>query len=320
MKGAVILNIEHLRYVLEVDRAGSISQAAENLYMKQPNLSKAIKELETALNITIFVRTSKGARLTAKGREFLHYAQSILQQYEEMEALGRDNDSNVQSLRVSVPRASYIVDAFTTFLNQLNMEKPIQIDFSETNALRAIRHVAGGQSRLGIIRCKTQYLNYFSSLLEENGLTCQSLLESEYLILLAHTHPLRKKEILDIQELLPYIEIVHGDTTMPYISGSMTETERASTPGNKKIQVYERGSQFDILTRVSGAYMWVSPMPEDLLRRNGLVQKHCCQSSNFTDLLIYPQKHKFHAQEQNFLDCLKKTIREILAGRLYCHI
>ena len=54
------MNILHLKYAVEVAKTRSISKAAENLYMGQPNLSRAIKELEESLGITIFRRTTKG--------------------------------------------------------------------------------------------------------------------------------------------------------------------------------------------------------------------------------------------------------------------
>lgn len=309
------MNIEHLKYVLEVDRAGSISQAAENLYMGQPNLSKAIKELESTLNITIFKRTPRGAEITANGREFLRYARSILRQYEEMEALGKEDRKETQNFRVSVPRASYIVEAFTSFLLNLDGDKPIQVDFWETNALRAIQHVADGVAPMGIIRCKAEYQNYFTSLLQENGLVWRPLLEFEYLLLLSNEHPLAEKDIIDEEELLPYTEIIHGDTSFPRMAETITETERGYTPGDKKVTVYERGSQFDILTRVPTTYMWVSPMPQDLLTRNQLVQKRPRQGPRFNDILIHLAGRDFTPLEKMFLSQLEESVDSILSQK-----
>ncbi len=307
------MNIEHIKYVLEVDRAGSISLAADNLFMGQPNLSKAIKELEQTLNITIFKRTSKGVQITQKGKEFLRYAKGILKQYEEIEALGQNNDRDVQGLCVSVPRASYVADAFTTFLSGLNADKPILTDFQETNALRAIQHVSDGVSNLGIIRCKAEYQNYFISLLTESGLLWRKLLEFEYQLLVSENHPLSGKYIVNERDLLPYIEIVHGDTAMPRMSGSMPETERGVTPGDKKVHVYERGSQFDILARVPGAYMWVSPMPQDILVRNGLKQIRGAQSPKFVDMLIYQAGYAFSELENKFISLVSELANDIAA-------
>ena len=80
-------NIQHLRYAVEVEKTGSISRAAENLFMGQPHLSKAIRELEEDMNITIFNRTSKGVVPTPQGAQFLEYARNILMQIDELESL-----------------------------------------------------------------------------------------------------------------------------------------------------------------------------------------------------------------------------------------
>ncbi len=81
------MNLQHIKYAVEVQKTGSITQAAENLYMGQPNLSKAIRELEKSLGIVIFKRTSKGVLPTAQGEEFLRYAKSILDQVQRIEDL-----------------------------------------------------------------------------------------------------------------------------------------------------------------------------------------------------------------------------------------
>ena len=81
------MNITHLRYAVEVEKAKSINKAAENLYMGQPNLSRAIRELEEELGITIFNRSSRGMTITPEGEEFLSYAHRILEQVSEVEAI-----------------------------------------------------------------------------------------------------------------------------------------------------------------------------------------------------------------------------------------
>lgn len=81
------MNILHLKYAVEVAKAGSLSKAAEALYMNQPNLSRAIKELEASLGITIFGRSAKGVYVTPEGEEFLGYARKILSQIDEVEAI-----------------------------------------------------------------------------------------------------------------------------------------------------------------------------------------------------------------------------------------
>jgi biotin operon repressor len=90
------MNIQHLKYAVKVGKTGSITQVADNLYMGQPNLSKAIRELKSSMGIAIFKRTGKGVVPTKKGQEFLGYARSILSQIEEMESLYKSEKANKQ--------------------------------------------------------------------------------------------------------------------------------------------------------------------------------------------------------------------------------
>lgn len=119
------MNTQYFKYVIEVERTRSITQAAENLYMGQPNLSRAIKEIEETLGFPIFERTTKGVVPTAKGTEFLTYAHNIVQQLEKMSHLSIQDVSDAQVFNVSIPRASYISDALVSFLKTLD---PSQTD------------------------------------------------------------------------------------------------------------------------------------------------------------------------------------------------
>ena len=97
------MNTLHLKYAVEVEQTGSISKAAENLYMNQPHLSKTIRELEDSLGIVIFKRTPKGVIPTKKGTEFLIYAKKILAQLKEMESIYKPDTDKTQKLDISVP-------------------------------------------------------------------------------------------------------------------------------------------------------------------------------------------------------------------------
>ena len=138
--------------MLEIEKTGSISQAAANLYMSQPNLSKALRELEISLGLTIFQRSSKGVQPTLKGREFLSYARSVMDQVEAMEALSRP-DHALLGFHVSVPHSAYLSLAFSRFVQQLDREKPLDVSFRETSSANVLARVEGGLNRIGIIRC-----------------------------------------------------------------------------------------------------------------------------------------------------------------------
>ena len=136
------MNLTHLKYMVEVERHGSITKAAAALYMGQPNLSKAIKELEREFGVPIFRRSAKGVIPTEKGKEFLLHAKAILSQVEKMEQLSREDDRSVLEFSLLLPRASYISHAFTLFLNEVDAVERMNIKFKETNSMSAIDLVA----------------------------------------------------------------------------------------------------------------------------------------------------------------------------------
>ncbi|MGN0617507.1 MAG: LysR family transcriptional regulator, partial [Ruminiclostridium sp.] len=136
------MNLLHLKYAAEIELTGSINKAAKSLYIAQPNLSRGIKELESTLGITIFKRTSKGMVPTAEGEEFLRYAKEILSQIDEVEELYKNGKKISLKFSISVPRASYITEAFAQFSNKIESSKPVEIFYMETNAMRTVSNVA----------------------------------------------------------------------------------------------------------------------------------------------------------------------------------
>lgn len=307
------MNITHLRYAIEVEKTGSISQAADNLYMGQPNLSKAIKELEESVGIIIFKRTSRGVIVTPSGFKFLRYAQNILNQLDEMESIYTIHKTNTQSLNVAFPRASYISQALTNFVNSLSLEKEIDINILETNNTKIIKNVVEGENSFGIIRFQSSQENFIKNYLFEKNLDFEEIYEFEYLALMSKNHPLANEKEVIYNKLHNYIEIVHGDITSPSVSYLDVKKQNPDLhPSKLKISVYERGSQFDLLSQVPTTYMWVSPIPQDILNRQGLIQRKCIVPNHkFKDFIIFPKSYKFNEYEKDFITEVKKVCTEI---------
>ena len=303
------MNLQHLKYMVEVERVGSITKAAANLFMGQPNLSKAIKEVETEIGITVFKRSAKGVFPTEKGAEFLEYAKTILVQMDKIEALYKPEITDTIRFGISVPRASYITHAFTEFVNSLDSSKRLSIDFRETNSMDTINHVCDSTSSLGVIRYDMDNEEYFMSLLNEKNLKHELILEFEYRALISANDPLADSDI-SVESLSDHIELTHGDYEVPYISSDYIRKNGGKCP--KRIYVYERGSQFDLLTDVKGTYMWVSPMPSGILRRLNLVQKKCTGNSvRYADVLIYQPSYKLTEYDTEFISRLYKVRDEV---------
>ena len=139
------MNLQQLKYAVEIARVGSISKAAKNLYMGQPNLSKSIKELEAELGQTLFSRTARGVQPTRAGEDFLGYARSILSQVESLSQLYRKDGAPAARLHMAAPRASYISNAFSAFAAQLSATgTALDLDYRETNSMDILHAVASG--------------------------------------------------------------------------------------------------------------------------------------------------------------------------------
>ena len=306
------MNILHLKYAVEVAKAGSLSKAAEALYMNQPNLSRAIKELEASLGITIFGRSAKGVYVTPEGEEFLGYARKILSQIDEVEAIYKSGAPVRQRFSISVPRASYISAAFAQFSKRLGPERA-EIFYKETNAMRVIRNILTADYKLGILRYASNYDKYFKEMLDEKGLTVELVTEFHYVLLMNEKHPLAGKETISFADLRPFIEIAHADPYVPSLPLATVKKEELPDDIDRRIFVFERASQYDLLQQNPETFMWVSPAPEDTLRRYGLVQRACPENQKvYRDMLIYRKDYKLTELDQDFITELCKARRQYL--------
>ncbi|MDD5919289.1 MAG: LysR family transcriptional regulator [bacterium] len=307
------MNTQHLKYVVEVERTGSITQAADNLYMAQPNLSKAIKELEDTLGISIFRRTSKGVVPTEKGAEFLVYAKRILTQLEKVEALNLPRTEERQSFSVSVPRVSYIAKAVTRFVASLDPEKELDVNVRETGAKETIAQVAEGQFNLGVVRYRLLYENYFTRALAERELRSEPIWEADCYVTVSAKHPLAQKRAILPDDLSGCIELVNDDADVPYLPAH--EQRRYQTGGTRllrQISIYDRANQFELLERIPNAYMWATPIPKDMLLRYGLVQRESRSGEGRSkDVLIYPAGYAMSPLEQRFINELYVARNEV---------
>lgn len=307
------MNILHLKYAAEVARTGSLRKASENLFIGQPNLSRAVKELEQSLGITIFKRVPRGMVPTPEGEEFLRYANRILAQIDEVEALYQKNAPTRQRFSISVPRASYVSDAFVRFSRSIDPTIPAELFYKETNALRAIKNIVEADYRLGIIRYAENFERYFRDLLEEKGLTHDLVTRFRYVLLLSRDHPLARREELCYDDLKPYTEIAHADPFVPFLSLSTVRQQELPGDIDKRIYVFERSSQFELLSENPSTFMWVSAVPEHLLERYGLVQKTCIDTGRvYCDVLTHRKDYQLTELDQRFVRELFRSKERIL--------
>ena len=306
------MNILHVKYAAEVARLGSLSRAAESLLVAQPNISRSIKELEGSLGITIFHRTPKGMILTPDGEEFMDYARDILLRIDRMEQSYRDGSHKKRKFSIAAPRACYISAAMADFSKKIG-GAPAEIYYKETNSKKTIKMLLENEYKLGIIRYADNYEKYYQSMLEEKGLVGTQIAEFSYVLLMSRESPLSQKALISYDDLSAYIEIAHADHYVPTLS--MSKVFREELPDNigRRIFVFERASQYDLLSENPETFMWVSPASQKMLDKYGLVLRACEGNKKvYKDVLIYQKGYKLTRLDRAFIDSLAEAKQKFL--------
>lgn len=246
----MVMTLQQLKYVIEVARSGSISRAAQNLFISQPSLSNALKELEKELQIIIFSRTNKGIIITPEGSEFLGYARQVVEQAELLEnRYSNAPDPTQQHFAVSAQHYAFAVSAFVRLLENYNRDE-YEFALRETTTYEIIEDVKNLRSELGIL-----YLNDFneqviSKFLREENLVFHKLFDATPHVFVSTTNPLVGREFVTLDDLIPfpYLSYEQGDYNSFYFSEEILST--LSRP--KNIKVTDRATMFNLLIGLNG--------------------------------------------------------------------
>ena len=306
------MNLLHMKYAVEIARLGSLNKAAETLMIAQPNISRSIKDLEADLGITIFQRSAKGMVLTPDGEEFMDYARDILNRMDKLEQSYRDGSHKKRKFSISVPRACYISSAMVEFSKNIG-ESDVEIYYKETNSKKTIKKLIENEYKLGIIRYSESYDKYYKTMLEEKGFAYEMVAEFSYVLIMSRENPLASKETITYDDLSSYIEIAHADPYVPSLS--MSKVFREELPDNigKRIFVFERASQFDLLSENPKTFMWVSPASQKILDRYNLVQRVCEGNKKvYKDVLVYHKGYKLTKLDKDFITALCESKRKFV--------
>ena len=198
------MDIQHLIYALEVHSCGSISKAAQKLFMAQPNLSNAIKDLEQETNTIIFKRTSRGIETTKEGEEFLRHANEIVTRFQGLDRMYVKQSLNLIKFSITTMRSSIICSRLIRYINQLNKQGfSFRLHFREATNDEVIDDVNTGRATIGILRANTSSYDYFCYLAKSNQCIVRSVPSARYTVLMSKKHPLAREEILTLDMLKP---------------------------------------------------------------------------------------------------------------------
>ncbi len=307
--------IQQLIYLLETYRCGSISRAAQKLFIAQPNLSVAIREIEAEAGIQIFTRTHNGIQCTEQGKEFLEYAQDVVMRFERLQQFRDIQQTPHRMLSVVTARSSEACFSMVAYIRQLAAQNcHFRIRIRESTNNEVIQSVSSGESDVGIVRTNTADRSYFLKMAESKNLRLIRLSTAPYVVLFSKDHPLAGERYITQEMLKPYTEVVHGDYEMPMypFSNYKYHSFRLEEEAKNVIFVYERGTLMDILANVEGSYVWTSTTHPLLKERYGLVERVCDAPPVEGEDVIVVDDHRPMSQEmQDFIALVQaRTVKE----------
>ena len=301
------MTLQQLKYALTIADCGSMNEAAKQLFISQPSLSETMKELETEIGLDIFLRSNRGIVITPEGEEFLGYARQVTEQFGLLQSKYIDKKVK-EKFSVSTQHYTFAVKAFVETVKQLGME---QYEFAvhETTTISVIENVKNFKSEIGVLYENDFNEKVLNKMFKENGLEFVELFSCDTFVYLWSGHPLAKQDEVHFDDLKPYIEIAHADPYVPSLPLSVVKKEEVPDETERRIFVFERASQFDLMAENHETYMWLSPVPQKLKDRYGLVEKNCPDNKKtYRDLLIYRKDYHLSDLDRRFITelCLAK--------------
>lgn len=271
------MTLQQIYYAIITSEVGSMNKAAEQLFISQPTLTSAIKELEAEVGIVIFNRTNRGVSLTNEGNEFLMHAKQVYQQYELLkEKYGPDGNVK-RKFSVSCQHYSFATKAFVETVKQFDT---LMYEFAikETKTLDVIKDVGNSRSEIGILYKSEYNRKYLQRLLDENNLKFEPIVTCDAYVYIYKDHPLAHEKSIRLDQLqdYPYLSFDQGDDGSFYLAEEiLSENEY-----QRQIKLNDRSTALNLMIGLNG-YMLCS----------GII----CEELNGDDCIVVP----YEADEDN---------------------
>ena len=255
------MTFAQLRYAITVAGASSMNEAARKLFISQPSLSAAIKELEEEVGVELFKRTNRGISVTLEGEEFIGYARQVVEQYNLIESKYILKENTKKKFGVSMQHYTFAVKAFVEMVKQFGMDE-YEFEIHETKTYDVIEDVKNCKSEIGIL-----YLNDFNKkvltkLFHESAVEFHELLKCHIYVYLWKGHPLASKEEITLEELeeYPCLSFDQGNNNSFYFA-----EEVLSTYDYKRlIKANDRATFLNLMIGLNGYTLCSGIMCEEL--------------------------------------------------------
>ncbi len=255
------MTLQQLRYVIEIVECGSMTMAAQNLYLAQPSLSRAVADLESEMHVQIFQRTARGMRLTEEGREFLSYARQVVEQADLLEKTYQSGSTPKHVFAVSAQHYAFVVNAFVALVEEYG-EETYTFSLRESRTFDIMEDVRMGRSELGVLYLSQFNRDVISRMLLERGLIFQQEFTAKPHVFVSRHNPLASREKVTLEDLVPYPRLTYDQGV--HNSFYLSEELHSILESPKNIVVSDRATLFNLLIGLNGYTICSGVMSTDL--------------------------------------------------------
>lgn len=300
------MTLQQLKYVVTVADKGTISDAAKELFISQPTITNAIKDLEKEMHITIFNRTNKGIVVSNIGNEFLAYARQVLEQANLLEEKFLNAKEQSPRFSVSTQHYSFAVNAFVDVIREFGGN---QYDFTlrETQTYEIIEDVSRMKSEIGILYTSSKNEEVIMKFIKQNDLEFEELFEAKPHVFISSKHPLAEREEITLEELedYPYLSFEQGDYNSFYFSEEILST----LDRNKNIKVRDRATLFNLAVGLNGYTVSTGVISKELNGEN-IIARPLMVEEYMRIGVIRQRKMPLSRYGEAYMAALKKHVLE----------
>ena len=298
------MRIQQLHYIIKIVETGSMNEAAKQLFITQPSLSNAVRDLEREMGIDIFNRNPKGITLTKDGVEFLSYARQVVEQTALLEERYKSKTTHRELFSVSSQHYAFVVNAFVSLLGEADMTQ-YELFLRETRTWEIIDDVKNFRSEIGVLFLNSYNRDVLTKMFDDNHLTYTSLFKAHPHIFVSKDNPLAKKKLIHLEDLedFPYLSYDQGIHNSFYFS----EEIMSQIPHKKSIVVSDRATLFNLLIGLDG-YTIATGILKSKLNGDNIVSIPLDVEDMIDIVYIRHEKANLSKMGEKFIDYLLEEV------------
>lgn len=303
------MTLQQLRYIIQIVQSGSISMAAQKLYITQPSLSKSVSDLEKEMGITIFNRNNRGVYLSDDGARFLAYARQIVDQADLLERRYKSGPPIRRVFAVSSQHYAFAVDAFAAFV-QAYQDDQYEFALRESRTYDIIEDVRTQRSELGILYLSKFNRDVLRRIFQNAELDFVPLFKARPHVFLSRNHPLARRKTITLRDLRPFPRLSYeqGLDQLFHFKEELHSTEEAG----QNIIVSDKSTMFQLMTEVQGYNIASGALNADPDSEE--IVSVPLKSAEVMDIgYVHPSDHPLSALSDEFLghlhECIEKFIQ-----------